>query len=141
MYDDTCSHIFSKDILIMAKFLIYSQNPITNYNKFKSLFIIYFIISLLVSVMVYFSKGLILSILTFLFLLFVMALEFYTAKSCLNEKNNLVLEKAYENGKKINFITQVLLYLFWIYLFGLLYGTMLLFITLISQLLIIKKEK
>lgn len=124
----------------MIKILIYSKNPITNYNKIKSLFISYLIISLLVSIMVYFFKGFILSMITFLFLLFLMVVEFYIAKACLKENNDLILEKAYENGKKINFVIKILLCLLWIYLFGLLYGTMLSLITLVGTLLIIRKE-
>lgn len=77
---------------------------------------------------------------TFLFLLFLMVVEFYIAKACLKENNDLILEKAYENGKKINFVIKILLCLLWIYLFGLLYGTMLSLITLVGTLLIIRKE-
>lgn len=123
----------------MVKLLIYSKNPITNYNKVKSLCLSYLIISLLISIIVFFSKGFIHCIITFLFLLFIIIIEFYIAKACLTEKNTLILEKAYNNGKRINFIMKILLCLFWIYLFGLLYGSILSLITIIGQLLIIKE--
>ena len=123
----------------MVKLLIYSKNPITNYNKVKSLCLSYLIISLLISIIVFFSKGFIHCIITFLFLLFIIIIEFYIAQACLTEKNTLILEKAYNNGKRINFIMKILLCLFWIYLFGLLYGSILSLITIIGQLLIIKE--
>lgn len=124
----------------MPKILFYSKDPIINFNKTKSSCVLYLLLSLIASVIVYFSKGLVLSILTFLFLLFVAAFEFYAAKACLKERDEVILEKAYKNGLKINFVLKILLCLLLIYLFGLLYGSILSLIILIGSLLIIKKQ-
>lgn len=124
----------------MTKVLLYSKDPKTNYKKFKSSCILILPLYLLISIMLYFSKGLTVSVITFFVLLGITGIEFYLAKSCQNETDPSVLEKAYKNGLIVNFVIKACYCLLMIYLFGLLYGILLSLIVVVGSLLILKKE-